>query len=255
MVLKLATVTVVAFFSLSPPVAQDTAALKREIDAIKAQQAEMQKDLDAIRAFLQQMLVEKAQAAMVNTPIIVAGEPTKGSATAKVMMVEVSDYHCPFCRRHTLTTQPQIDAEYINTGKLRYVFIDYPIDQLHPDAFKAHEAANCAGDQGKYWEMHAKLFESPPTRDSAQLVPQLVSQAQAVGVDAGKFRACFDGGKYSTPVRDNVARMQALGVDSTPTFLLGLTPAAGQPMKVVKIVRGAVPFPQFKAAIDQLLTQ
>ena len=141
MILKLATVTLVALFSLSPPYEQDTAALKREIQALKAQQAEMQRDLDAIRAFLQQMIVEKAQAAMVNTPIVVAGAPARGAATAKVMMVEVSDYHCPFCRRHTLTTQPQIDAEYINTGKLRYVFIDYPIDQLHPDAFKAHEAA------------------------------------------------------------------------------------------------------------------
>ena len=82
-------------------------------------------------------------------------------------MVEVSDYHCPFCRRHTVDDPAGIDAEYIDLGKLRYVFIDYPIDQLHPDAFKAHEAANCAGDQGKYLEMHAKLFESPPTRDSA----------------------------------------------------------------------------------------
>jgi protein-disulfide isomerase len=255
MVLKLATVTLVALFSLSPPYEQDTAALRREIEALKAQQAEMQKDLDAIRAFLQQMIVEKAEAAMVNASVVVAGAPTKGSAAAKVMMVEVSDYHCPFCRRHTLTTQPQIDTEYINTGKLRYVFIDYPIDQLHPDAFKAHEAANCAGDQGKYWEMHGKLFESPPTRDSAQLAPQLVSQAQAVGLDVGKFRTCFDGGKYSTPVRDNVARMQALGVDSTPTFLIGLTPAAGQPMKVVKVVRGAVAYQQFKAALDGLLSQ
>jgi protein-disulfide isomerase len=255
MVLKVATVTLVALFSLSPPYDQDTAALRREIEALKAQQAEMQKDLDAIRAFLQQMIVEKAEAAMVNAPIIVTGAPARGSAAAKVMMVEVSDYHCPFCRRHTLTTQPQIDTDYINTGKLRYVFIDYPIDQLHPDAFKAHEAANCAGDQGKYWEMHGKLFESPPTRDSAQLAPQLVSQAQSIGLDVGKFRTCFDGGKYSTPVRDNVARMQALGVDSTPTFLIGLTPAPGQPMKVVKVVRGAVPYQQFKAALDQLLTQ
>jgi len=255
MVLKLATITLVALFSLSPPYDQDTTALRREIEALKAQQAEMQRDLDAIRAFLQQMIVEKAQAAMVSAPITVAGEPTRGSAAAKVMMVEVSDYHCPFCRRHTLTTQPQIDTEYINTGKLRYVFIDYPIDQLHPDAFKAHEAANCAGDQGKYWEMHTKLFESPPPRDTAQLAPQLVSQAQSIGLDAGKFRACLDGGKYATPVRDNVARMQALGVDSTPTFLLGLTPAAGQPMKVVKVVRGAVPYSQFKAAIDGLLNQ
>jgi protein-disulfide isomerase len=255
MVLKIATVTLVALFSLSPPYSQDTAALKREIEALKAQQAEMQKDLNAIRAFLQQMIMEKAQAAMVNASIAVAGEPTRGSAAAKVMMIEVSDYHCPFCRRHTLTTQPQIDAEYINTGKLRYVFIDYPIDQLHPDAFKAHEAANCAGDQGKYWEMHTKLFEAPPPRDGSQLAPQLVAQAQGIGLDGAKFRACLDGGKYATPVRDNVSRMQALGVDSTPTFLLGLTPAAGQPMKVVKVVRGAVPFSQFKTAIDEMLSQ
>ena len=149
MVLKLGTVALVALFSLSPPIEQDTAALKREIEALKAHQAEMQKDLDAIRAYLQQMIVEKAQAAMVNASISVANAPTRGAAAAKVMMVEVSDYHCPFCRRHTLTTQPQIDAEYINTGKLRYVFVDYPIDQLHPDAFKAHEAASCAGEQGK----------------------------------------------------------------------------------------------------------
>ena len=186
MVLKVATVALVALFSLSPPIEQDAAALKREIDALKAQQAEMQKDLDAIRAYLQQMIIEKAEAAMVNAPIVVAGAPTRGSASAKIMLVEVSDYHCPFCRRHTLVTQPQIDADYINTGKLRYVFIDYPIDQLHPDAFKAHEAANCAGEQGKYWEMHGKLFESPPTRDSAQLTPQLVSQAKAVGLDLGE---------------------------------------------------------------------
>jgi protein-disulfide isomerase len=255
MILKLATVTLVALFSLSPPYEQDTAALKREIEALKAQQAEMQRDLDAIRAFLQQMIVEKAQAAMVNTPIDVSGVPTRGAATAKLMMVEVSDYHCPFCRRHTLTTQPQIDAEFINTGKLRYAFMDYPIDQLHPDAFKAHEAAKCAGEQGKFWEMHAKLFETPPTRDGAQLVPQLMAQAQAIGLDSAKFRACFEGGKHAAQVKDNVARMQGLGIDSTPTFLIGLNPAPGQPMKVLKVVRGAVPFAQFKAAFDAVLSQ
>jgi protein-disulfide isomerase len=253
MLSKLGIVAVVAFFSLSPPIDQDVAALKREIDQLRAQQAEMQKDLDAIRAFLQQMIIEKTQAAMVNSPVVVTGAPARGSASAKVMMVEVSDYHCPFCRRHTLTTQPQIDAEYINTGKVRYVFVDYPIDQLHPDAFKAHEAANCAGEQGKYWEMHAKLFDQPPPRDGGQLPAVLASQAQSVGVDAGQWKACMDAGKYSKPVRENVDRMQNLGVDSTPTFLIGLTPAPGQPMKVLKVVRGAVPFAQFKSALDQAL--
>jgi protein-disulfide isomerase len=145
-------------------------------------------------------------------------------------------------------TQPQIDATYINNGKVRYVFIDYPIEQLHPEAFKAHEAASCAHEQGKYWDMHAKLFASP-TRD----VGELVSQAQALGMDAGRFRSCLEGGKYTTPVRESVARMQQLGVDSTPTFLVGLTPPPGQPMKILKVVKGAQPFEQFKAAIDPLL--
>ena len=78
----------------------------------------------------------------------------RGNASAKVTLVEVSDYHCPFCRRQTLQTMPQVLTDYVNTGKVKYVFVDYPIAQLHPDAFAAHEAAACAGDQGKYWQMH-----------------------------------------------------------------------------------------------------
>jgi protein-disulfide isomerase len=160
----------------------------------------------------------------------------------------VSDYHCPFCRRHMQSTQPQIEADYITSGKLQYIFIDYPIEQLHPEAFKAHEAANCAGDQGKYWEMHAKLFATP-TRD----LGLLVSQAQELGMDGAKLRACLDEGKYAKPVRESVARMEQLGISSTPTFLLGLTPAAGEPMKIAKVVRGALPYPEFKKAIDSML--
>jgi len=247
--LKLGTVALVAILSLSPPVGQDVAALKREIDQLKAQQAAMQKDLDAIKSFLQQLLRAPADNKLVDAPVAIAGEPSKGPASAKVTLVEVSDYHCPFCRRHMQQTQPQIDAEYINTGKIQYVFIDYPIQQLHPDAFKSHEAANCASDQGKYWEMHNKLF-AQPTKDPAQLV----GYGQELGLDAAKLRACLDGGKYAKPVRDSVARMEQLGVDSTPTFLIGLTPAAGQPMKVVKVVKGAMPYAEFKKAIDGILT-
>jgi protein-disulfide isomerase len=248
--LKLATVGLVAFFFLSPPIEQDVATLKREIDALKAQQAAMQKDLDAIKAFLQQLIRQPQEAKLVDASVAIAGEPAKGSASAKVTLVEVSDYHCPFCRRHMQMTQPQIDTEYISTGKIQYVFIDYPIEQLHPEAFKAHEAANCAGDQGKYWEMHARLF-AQPTRD----LGLLLSQAPSLGLDGGKLRACLDSNKYAKPVRDSVERMEQLGIDSTPTFLLGVTPAAGQPMRIVKVVKGAVPFTEFKKALDSVLTQ
>ena len=131
---------------------------------------------------------------------------------------------------------------------IRYAFIDYPIAQLHPDAFRAHEAANCAGEQGKYWEMNSQLFEQP-----ARDVPTLVTQAGKVGVNTSQFKSCLEGGKFAAPVRESISRMQALGIDSTPTFLLGVTPSPGQPMKIVKVVKGAVPFADFQAALDSML--
>jgi protein-disulfide isomerase len=111
----------------------------------------------------------------------------------------------------------------------------------------------CAGEQGKYWEMHTRLFSDAPPRDPSQLVPQLMSHAQAIGVDVGKYRACVESGKYTKPIAESVARMEQLGVDSTPTFVVGLTPAPGQPMKVLKVVRGALPYSEFKDVIDGLL--
>jgi protein-disulfide isomerase len=251
MLLKLSTVTLVAMFSLSGPYPQDdVAALRREIEALKAEQAAMKKDLEAIKSFLQALVQggKPAEETLVNASIDISGEPSRGAATARITLVEVSDYHCPFCRRHMQETQPRIEQEFISTGKVRYVFVDYPIEQLHPDAFKAHEAANCAGDQGKYWEMHAKLFAAP-TRD----VNELVAQAESLGVNGAAFRTCLTGNKYAAPVRESVARMQQLGVDSTPMFLIGLTPANGQPLKILKVVKGAHPFQQFKSTIEGLL--
>ena len=248
--LKFGTVAIVAFFSLSPPVGQDVAALKREIDQLKAQQAAMQKDLDAIKSFLQQLLRAPEENKLVDASIAIAGEPSKGPSSAKVTLVEVSDYHCPFCRRHTQQTQPQIDTDYINTGKIQYIFIDYPIQQLHPDAFKSPRGRELRQRPGQV------LGDARQAVRGADQGPVAArgSYAQALGIGSiGKLRACLDGGKYAKPVRDSVARMEQLGVDSTPTFLIGLTPAPGQPMKVVKVVKGAMPFAEFKKAIDAVL--
>jgi protein-disulfide isomerase len=250
--LKIATVALVAVFSLSGPQkpSDEVAALKRELEQMRAQQDALKADVEAIKSLLEGLTGRPLGASIFNASLPIAGEPSKGSKTAKVTMVEISDYHCPYCRRHMQQTQPQLDAAYVATGKLQYVFVDYPIEQLHPEAYKAHEAANCAGDQGKYWEMHNQLFASP-TRD----VGELEKQASAIGLDGGKFKACLEGGKYAKPVRESVARMQELGVDSTPTFLIGLTPSANQPFKVIKVLRGAMPFSQFKSVIDDVATR
>jgi hypothetical protein len=90
--------------------------------------------------------------------VAIGDAPVKGNPNAKLTLIEFSDYQCPFCRRHAENTLPSLDKEYIATGKVRYVFHDFPLEAIHPQAFKAAEAAHCAGEQQKYWEMHGRLF-------------------------------------------------------------------------------------------------
>ena len=253
---KLATVSFVALISLSPPQnpQDEVAALRRELQALREQQAQMQKELQAIKNFLQSLIQPRAEAGneipgLVGAAVPTAGEPVLGSPGARVTIMEVSDYHCPFCRRHSQQTFPQLQSEYISTGKVRYHFVDYPIAQLHPQAHRAHEAAACAAEQGKFWEMHASLFKLPPTRSDSDLT----AQAKAIGLDLGSFGTCLSTGRHAGAIKESVARMEQLGINGTPMTLIGLTPGPGEPMKVVKYVYGAQPFSAFKEIIEPLL--
>ena len=258
MLTKLATISFVALISLSPPQSQseEIAALRRELQALKEQQAQMQKELQAIKNFLQSALQPRQQQAqgpempgVIGAMVPTEGEPSMGSATAKVTVMEVSDYHCPFCKRQTMQTFPSLQNEYVKTGKVRFIFVDYPIAQLHPVAHRAHEAAACAGDQGKFWEMHTVLFAMPPSKTDEDLV----KYAGSAGLNASQFTSCLTSGKHAASVKASVQRMEQLGVGGTPMTLIGLTPAPGQPMKVVKFIYGAKPYAEFKATIESLL--
>ena len=230
---------------------KDTEALKKEVEALKASQAEMQKSLDEVREFLKAVTGGKFGApSLVGSSLEINGAPANGPATAPVTLIEISDYHCPFCRRHFQQTQPQLYSNYIHAGKVRHVFLHYPIDQLHPDAFRSHEAASCAADQGKFWDLHSKLFEAP-----ARTIEQLVPLGQSAGVNVDAFRACLEGGKHSQEVKDSVARIQKMGISGTPYFLVGRTPSGNAPMKVSKIIEGAQPYESFQKAIDQVLAE
>jgi len=253
--LKISALALLVLLSLSPPQSQtdDIAALKRQMQEMKAQQTSMERDLQAIKALLQQAQAPSAPAGdpFVGKSIVITDEPTRGNASAKITVVEVSDFHCPFCRRQTLQTVPSLMTDYVNSGKVKYVFVDYPIAQLHPDAFRSHEAASCAGDQGKYWQMHDSLFTNAPVRDAAQLT----AQARTIGLDEAKFGSCLSGGVHAASIRNSIARMQQLGVGGTPLTLIGLTPAPGAQMKVVASIYGARPYADFKDAIDSALAQ
>ncbi len=185
----------------------------------------------------------------VDLTINVTNDPVKGKQNAKVTLVEFTDYQCPFCGRHTRSVLPQLEKDFIETGKIRYVLRDFPLSSLHPQAPKAHEAAHCAGEQGKYWEMHDQLFAHQKELEA----DNLPDYAEAAGVsDTSAFETCLEGGKYEERANDSLKEGKEAGIRGTPSFLLGHTEANGT-VKVVKLIRGALPFSFFQQQINTLL--
>ena len=233
--------------SASPSRAQQQSStddLRNEIKALTQTVKEMQKDLQEIKA----MLVSRAPAAPPQNVVLdLSNNPSRGEATAKLTLVEFSDFQCPFCGRHVRDTATQIDKEYVSTGKLRHVFMDLPLESIHKVAFKAAEAAHCAGEQGKYWEMHDRLFEN-----QNKLQP-LTPHAEAIGLDVPKFEECLNSGRQAAAIRQDMAEAQKAGVTGTPTFFLAYTDPKSSKIKTVRRLTGAQPYAAFKAEIDKLL--
>jgi protein-disulfide isomerase len=205
---------------------------------------------ELLRSSLRELQTEVA--ALRRTPILdVSGAPTLGGDDAVVTLIEFSDYECPFCVRHFQETWPQLKADYVDTGKIRYVFKDFPVDQLHPEAIRAHEAAHCAREQNRFWELHGRLFGKAGTH-----TPELLEQrAGEVGLDLGVFRACVESGKYTEPVRASVAQATELGATGTPAFFLGVRdPATGQ-VRLLQAISGAQPYSTFAKALDGLIAK
>ena len=164
-------------------------------------------------------------------------------------LIEFSDYQCPFCAQHFRETLPRIERVYINTGKVRYIFRDFPIVSRHREAFKAAEAARCADEQRKYWKMHDRLFTSP----SALGFQDLSLHARAIGLDLEKFARCLIPGKYASKIQKDISEGLNAGVKGAPTFFLGLTDPNDSKIKALQVIRGAEPYNTFKEAIDKLL--
>jgi protein-disulfide isomerase len=160
-----------------------------------------------------------------------------GDASAPVEIIEFSDYQCPYCGRFFSETLGQIEDEYISTGKVKLVYRDFPLS-FHPQAQKAAEAAECAGEQGKYFEMHDMIFSN---QQSIQ-VADLKGYASVLGLDQNQFDTCLDSGKYESEVKQDFQDGAAAGVSGTPTFFIN----------GVKVV-GAQPYSAFKQIIDQQL--
>ena len=144
---------------------------------------------------------------------------------------------------------PTLKKEYIEAGKLRYAFRDFPLDQIRPQARKAAEAARCAGDQGKHWEMHDLLFWN----QQALQPEQLKIYAERLNLDAKTFRTCLEGGKHRALVQPNYNKSVSAGVRGTPSFFLGKTRADNTIEGVLR--SGARPLNDFRQEIERVLTE
>jgi protein-disulfide isomerase len=233
-----------------PQSAEEMKALRRDMDAIRDGQKVIQNELEVIKKLLERApAAAAAPQAFREAAINIDGSPAIGDKDAKVTIVEFSDYQCPFCARNFKQTFPQVMADYIKAGKVKYVFRDFPLESIHPLAFKASEAALCVGEQGKYWEMHDTLFNNQTKLAAADLI----EHAKSVGADEAKLKACIDSGKQAAKIRTDLAEGRKLGVSGTPGFFVGLTKPGSNTFTATKNIVGAVPYASFKEAIDTLL--
>ncbi|KAA3642907.1 MAG: DsbA family protein [Chloroflexi bacterium] len=160
-------------------------------------------------------------------------DPAIGPEDAPVTVIEFSDFECPFCRRHTLETAPQILSQY--EGQIRYIFKDFPLRSIHPQADPAAEAAHCAREQGEFWAYHDLLFELSLPLGSETYI----QYAEDLGLNMSQFTECVENRKYADNVQANFDFAAQLGVRSTPTFFInGIA------------VVGAQPFATFQEVID-----
>ena len=166
-------------------------------------------------------------------------DAVKGAKNALVTIIEFSDYDCPFCGRHFRETLPQIIKEYVDTGKVKLVFRDFPLS-FHENAQKAAEAAECAGEQEKYWEMHDKLFENQDALD----VSSLKTYSQQIGLNTREFNKCLDSGEMADEIKKDISDGESAGVSGTPAFFIN-----------GRFLSGAQPFSAFKQIIDEELAK
>ena len=215
------------------------------MDTLKAMQKELQ-EIKALLAARQQVPPAPAGAQQAVT-LDLSNRPFRGDKNAPITIVEITDYQCTFCSRHTLQTLPQIEKEYIATGKVKYYVIDLPLESIHRDAFKAAVATRCAGEQNKYWEMHDRLFANQQTLN------QWDAHAAALGLDAAMFGACMTSDKPANEVRKDIALTQNIGVQGTPGFYFAA--GSGTKVKTSSFINGARPYSMMKEQIDALLQQ
>lgn len=175
------------------------------------------------------------------------GSPVLGLESAPVTIIEFGDYQCPFCQKWNQNTKPLVEKNYIETGKVKLIYVDFPI--VGQDSIKAHAGSYCAAEQGLYWQYHDFLYANQGHENggwaSANNLKNLVSGIS--GLDTDSFSKCIDSGKYEDRVKENKNIASKSGASSTPSFIVIGPDGHGTP------ISGAQPYSVFQKTIDEML--
>lgn len=173
--------------------------------------------------------------------ILESSELTKGREDARVVMVEFTDYQCPYCAKHFRESEARIQEKFLETNKIRYIKYDLPLS-FHSNAHEAAQAARCAGDQDQYWEMHEQLFDTQKSWRNGNPESEFQELAQLIGLDTTEFINCLTSGKYKNAVDKHLELAREVGVGGTPVFFIN-----------GKELFGALPYSDFETAITEAL--
>jgi protein-disulfide isomerase len=192
------------------------------------------------------MTVVSASSAAAQAKFIgVDDDPVLGDAGAAVTIIEFGDYQCPSCRMFWREVEPRLKKEYIDTGKVKLVFRDFPIVEIHPEAIVAAMAAQCAADQGKYWPYHDKLFREQDDRGDGVVrfrISDLKKWGADLRLDASAFNQCIDSARHKDEIAKDHADGAGVGIQGTPMFFVN-----------GRVIGGAQPYSVFKKVIDEEL--
>ena len=183
-----------------------------------------------------------------------------GDPNAPIQMVEYSDFQCPFCDRHFTDTEPLLEQYYIDTGKVLFTyrsagnFVSGNIGGANTESQDAAAAAYCAGDQGKFWQMHDALFvNNKDVENQGSFFPNRLTEiAKVAGLDEAKFQSCFDSGKYEDQVKQDFNDATAAGLQGTPYFVVSYT-VNGETKSTT--LNGALPFSDFQVTLEGILNE
>jgi protein-disulfide isomerase len=206
-------------------------------------------ELRNIRQLLERQQAKPAAAPQEEQPTRakitdLSGVSMLGSKSAPLTIVEYTDYQCPFCQRFHVTAFSELKKEYIDTGKVRFFSKDMPLD-FHPNAMRAAQAARCAGEQSKFWELRDTMGANPDKLD----IDHILGFAGDLKMDTAALRTCIDSTKYKEPVQRDVLEAMKIGANGTPTFIVGKSMGEGVDGELLV---GAMPFQMFDTKLKEI---